>query len=141
MKLYFAVIDEVGNTHSSVSTGTAMELLKQVFISLPTAEFDLSNPRIKDRVEEIDELFRVAFEGLETPIQVIDAISEVLTHKPVDMQAAEPLAETLMIFELADDGPDLAQFLQDLRNIFKGEVYDLSAMTESQTSLIVRIEM
>lgn len=140
MKLYFAVIDEVGNTHTSVSTGTPIDLLRQLFVSLPTGEFDLSSLKIAERVEEVDHLFNSCFNDLE-PVKVIDAITAILTHKPVDEDMAESLAETLMIHNLVDDGPDLVEFLMALRNIFAGESYDLSVMNESQTTLIVRIEM
>lgn len=142
MKLYFATIDEFGNVHSSVSTGTPMDLLKQVFVSLPTGEFDLSNRKIADRVEEVDQLFAETFNGLETPVEVINMIAKVLTYNPVDEEVAETLAEMLLIDKLVEDGPELVDFLDDLRNIFNGTEYDLNATNDMQTSvLIVRIEM
>lgn len=141
MKLYFAVVDEFGNTHTSVSDGTPMDLLRQVFVSLPTGEFDLSSPRIAERVEEVNHIFTTLFTGLEDPVAVIDRLSQFLTRQGRDEEIAEEIAETLSIWHICDDGPDLTQFLMDLRNIFAGEAYDLSAMTEVQTSLIVRIEM
>lgn len=141
MKLYFAIIDEVGNTRTSVSTGTAMDLLRQVFVSLPTGEFDLSSLKIAERVEEVDHIFATIFTGLEDPVAVIDRLAQFLTAKDRNEEIAEQLAEELLIFNLVDDGPDLSQFLMGLRNIFAGQSYDLSAMNESQTTLIVRIEM
>ena len=141
MKLYFAAIDGIGNVATSVSEGTAMELLKQVFVSLPTGEFDLAKATVADRVEEIDTLFATTFAGLETPKDVIDFISKTITHKNRDDALAEHLAEELMIHSLVDDGPDLVDFLSDLREIFEGTSYDMASMTEEQTTLIARIEM
>lgn len=141
MKLYFAIIDEVGNTHTSVSTGTPMDLLRQVFVSLPTGEFDLSSLKIAERVEEVDHIFATVFAGLEDPVAVIDRLGVIMTAKDRNEEVAELLAEGLLIFNLVDDSPDLTQFVMDLRNIFAGTSYDLSAMNENQTTLIVRIEM
>jgi len=141
MKLYFAIVDEVGNTHTSVSTGPAIDLLRQVFVSLPTGEFDLSTLKIAERVEEVDHIFSTVFAGLEDPVAILDRLGVLLTAKGHDEEIAEQLAEGLLIFNLVDDGPDLPQFIMDLRNIFAGAAYDLSVMNESQTTLIVRIEM
>lgn len=140
MKLYFAVIDENANLHTSVSTGEPMQLLKQVFISLPTGEFDLSKLKIAERVEEIDHIFATVFDGLTDPIAVIDAISRHITLKDADQEIAEELAEALMIFEITE-ARHLSDFLSDLRGIFGGIEYELSAFTEETSSIIVRIEM
>lgn len=140
MKLYFAVIDENANLHTSVSTGEPMQLLKQVFISLPTGEFDLSKLKIAERVEEIDHIFATVFDGLTDPIAVIDAISRHITLKDADQEIAEELAEALMIFEISE-ARHLSDFLSDLRGIFGGIEYELSAFTEETSSIIVRIEM
>lgn len=140
MKLYFAVIDENANLHTSVSTGEPMQLLKQVFISLPTGEFDLSKLKIAERVEEIDHIFATVFDGLTDPIAVIDAISRHITSKDADQEIAEELAEALMIFEITE-ARHLSDFLSDLRGIFGGIEYELSAFTEETSSIIVRIEM
>ena len=141
MKLYFGIIDENANLISSVSEGEPMDLLKQVFISCPTGEFDLSKLKIAERVEEIDHLFATVFEGMTEPHQVIDAISRHITAKDADQEIAEELAETLMIFNLTNGDHHLVDFLSDLRGIFGGIEYDLSAYTEEQTTIIVRIEM
>lgn len=140
MKLYFAVIDENANLHTSVATGEPMDLLKQVFISLPTAEFDLSKLKIAERVEEIDHIFSTVFDGLTTPVQVIDAISRHIMSKDADQEIAEELAEGLMLFEISETR-HLSDFLGDLRGIFGGIEYELSAFTEETSSIIVRIEM
>lgn len=140
MKLYFAAIDENANLHTSVSTGEPMQLLKQVFISLPTGEFDLSKLKIAERVEEIDHIFATVFDGLTDPIAVIDAISRHITLKDADQEIAEELAEALMIFEITE-ARHLSDFLSDLRGIFGGIEYELSAFTEETSSIIVRIEM
>ena len=140
MKLYFAVIDGGANLHTSVSTGEPMELLKQVFISLPTGEFDLSKLKIAERVEEIDHIFATVFDGLTDPIAVIDEISRHITAKDADQEIAEELAEGLMIYEITDDR-HLVDFLSDLRGIFGGVEYELSAFSEETSSIIVRIEM
>lgn len=141
MKLYFAMIDEVGTTRTSVSTGTPINQLRQIFVSLPTGEFDLNSIKIAERIEEVDHLFNTIFAGLEDPVAVIDRLSQLLTHQGRDEEIAEQLAEGLMIHNLVEDGPDLVEFLMDLRSIFAGESYDLSAMNDCQTTLIVRIEM
>jgi len=141
MKLYFAIIDENANVTTSVSTGEPMDLLKQVFVSCPTGEFNLHSLKIAERVEEIDHIWNTVFDGMTEPHQVIDAISRHITAKDADQEIAEELAEALLIFNLTDGNHHLVDFLSDLRGIFGGIEYELSAYTESQTTLIVRIEM
>lgn len=139
MKLYFGIIDPAGNLYTSVSQAQPMDLLKQIFISLPTGEFVLTSPKIADRVEEINELWKSAFEGMTTPIEVIDELSRVLTVE--DDLDAQDLADGLMIFELVNQDSDLVDFLMGLRDIFSGTEYDVHSLTEAQTTIIVRIEM
>ena len=141
MKLYFGIIDENANLHSSVSTGEPMDLLKQVFISCPTGEFELSKSTITGRVEEVNRIFNTVFEGMTEPKQVIDAISRFITAKDADQEIAQDLAEGLMIFSLTNGDHHLVDFLSDLRGIFGGTEYELSAYTEDTTTIIVRIEM
>lgn len=141
MKLYMATIDGNGNLYDSVSTAEPMQLLKQVFISLHSAEFNLNNPKIADRVKEVDDLWERKFSGIPTPMEVIDYISRVLTSKDRDEEAAEELAEELAIFEISEDGEWLVNFLSSLRGIFKGDEYTLNSMSENGTYILVRIEM
>lgn len=144
MKLYFAVLTDQLYT-APIATGTPMELLKQVFISCPTGEFDLSKPVIADRVAEIEELFNTTFAGMTEPVEVIAAISHIVLstrrdESPEYEEEATDLEEILMLSSLSDD-QWMSDFFLDLRGIFWGTEYELSSETEAQTTLIVRIEM
>lgn len=144
MKLYFAVLADY-KLITSVSTGTPMELLKQVFISCPTGEFELSNHKIIDRAVAITELFNTTFARMTEPVEVINAISHIVMSKrrdesPEYEQEATDLEELLMLSNLSDD-QWMSDFLSDLRGIFWGTEYEISSVTEQQTTLIVRIEL
>lgn len=141
MKLYMAFIDGNGNLHDSVSAATPLELLKQVFISLPTGEFNLSEPKIADRVVEVNAMFDTVFIGLTDPMLIIDKISHVMTRVDRDEDAVDHMARGLMIFELSEDGEWLVNFLSSLRGIFKGDEYTLNSMSDNGTYILVRIEM
>lgn len=144
MKLYFAVLTDQLYT-APIATGTPLELLKRVFISCPTGEFDLSKSVIADRVAEIEELFNTTFAGMTEPSEVLDEISRIVLSKRRDESAeheeeAEALEEALMLFNLSDV-QWMSDFFLDLRGIFNGTEYELSSEAEEQTTLIVRIEM
>lgn len=140
MKLYMATIDEAGNIFDGVCTADPMQLLKQVFISLHSGEFNLSSPKIARRVKEVDGLWEQKFNGIPTPVEVIDYISRVLTYKDHEEEADE-LADELAIFEITEGGVWLVNFLSSLRGIFKGDEYTLNSVSESGTYILVRIEM
>lgn len=141
MKLYFAIVDEHADLITHVAANEPMDLLRQVFVSLPTGEFELGKRKITERVEEINHIFNTVFAGLTTPIEVIDYISRTVTAKGRDEEVAEQLAEALLLYGLADDGPNLVDFLSDLREIFAGTSYEMSSAIEDLTFIIVRIEM
>lgn len=144
MKLYFAVLAD-NKLITSVSDGTPMDLLKQLFISCPAGEFNLSKPVIADRVAEINELFNTTFAGMTEPVEVIAAISHIVMSKRRDEsleyeQEATDLEELLMLPNLSDD-QWMSDFFGDLRGLFWGTEYEVSSETEQQTTLIVRIEL
>lgn len=135
MKIYFAIIESNGTAHTSVCTGTPVELFKQLLISGCTGEFDLFNQRT-DRPKSMVNQFFVDH-GL-----VDSNINEVLHffwHGAADegSQLQDEILD-LLSYEMTNNAAD---FLDTLHKLFNGEIEDLSEMTEDQTLLMVMMSL
>lgn len=135
MKAYMAVVDLHGNNHTSVcTTNTPIEMLKQVFISASTGEYDLHSPNLARRIQHVEEYWKENhFEDLNHN-EVIDVLIRILDSNCSAM-------EEEMVYDLIGNGvtDDAKEFLTNLRKLFNGEIEDLSEMTEDQSFLMAMI--
>lgn len=135
MKAYMAVVDLHGNNHTSVvTTNTPVEMLKQVFISASTGEYDLHNPNLARRIQEVEQFFTDNHLTDSNHNEIIDVLIRTLDSNCTAM-------EEELVYELIGNGvtDDAKEFLTTLRQLFNGEVEDLSEMTEDQSFLMAMI--
>lgn len=137
MKAYLAVVDLHGNNHTSVcKTNTPVEMLKQVFISASTGEYDLHNPNLARRIQEVEQFFTDYHLTDSNHNEIIDVLIRILDSNCTAM-------EEEAVYELIGNGvtDDAKEFLTNLRQLFNGEIEDLSEMTEDQSFLMAMISL
>ena len=136
MKAYIAVVDTVGNCYTSVlQTNTPIEMLKHIFVSGTSGEFDLKSPVIQTRVFEVNQ-FWVDHGLVDLDVNEVIAKLSGMLNVCDDGESEEAVLE--MMGGIAEDGQT---FLTTLRKLFNGEVEDLSEMTDDQTLLVAVISL
>lgn len=137
MKAYMAIVDAIGNVATSVvTTATPVQMLQQLMISATTGEFDLKSQKISGRVAEVNQFW--------VEHNLVDlSVNEVL-NRLADMFAVcedDQMEEAVLDLMGSDLTEDPLSFIATLRDIFNGEVEDLSEMTEEQTFLMAVISL
>jgi myo-inositol-1-phosphate synthase len=137
MKLYMAIVDTVGNCHTSVlKTNTPIEMLKHIFVSGTTGMFDLKAPAIEPRVFEVNQFW------VDHSLVDLD-VNEVIAKLSGMLSVCDDDEAEEAVLEMMGDGltEDPQSFLTTLRKLFNGEEEDLSEMTEEQTLLLAVISL
>lgn len=130
MKAYIASIDPVGNTATTIATGTPVDIFKAIIAIGSTGKTDPNNQNYQSMMGALEQfLVDQSLIGL----SVLETIDILLTSFEESGDAFLDEMIDLIGPDLTDDVND---FLRTLRKLFSGEIEDLSEMTEEYTLLV-----
>lgn len=135
MKLYIAVVDQVGNVEASViKTNTPVEMLKHIFVSATSGEFNLGSVAIQRYVTEVRDFWN------EHDLHDLD-VGETIHRLSTMLGESGDMEEAVLDMMGGGLTEDPQAFLTTLHKLFNGEVEHLQEVTEDQTLLLAMISL